>query len=203
MKYIALDLETTGLKETEHDVVEVAAIHDDLSGPTSTKDPLKIIVIPYGDFKICPHVALMHQRIWKLMEYVNWCGKEVYYDEAIGVWFSRPQHVCELFKEWLGSDETITIAGKNPHFDKKFLEALPRWNLKIRHRMIDPSILWVEHGDDTIPGLTTCMERAGLDPSNLHTAYDDALAIRELIRRHPWSGRFGAGIQQALEKTYG
>lgn len=205
MQYIALDLETTGLKVTEHDVVEVAAIFDDLSLDSPPDyPPLKIIVVPYGDFKICPRVALMHKRIWELMDTVDKDRLDAGYLEN-GIWFCRPQHVWGAFWTWMNTysiETPLTIAGKNPNFDKKFIESLPNWNIKIRHRMIDPSLLWAVHGDESIPCLPQCMERAGIDPSNLHTAYDDALAIRHLIRRHPWSKRFGSGVQQALETSF-
>jgi len=83
---------------------------------------------------------------------------------------------------------SINCAGKNfGTFDKIFLEQLPRWQqaIRIRQRIIDPSILYVDWSKDAeIPGLGKCKERAGFDKVVTHNALEDAWDIVELLRKH-------------------
>jgi hypothetical protein len=73
----------------------------------------------------------------------------------------------------------FNAAGKNfVSFDQKFLERLPRWKqvFKIRGRVLDPAILFVDWTNDTAaPGLSLCKERAGLPSLVTHNAVEDAM----------------------------
>jgi hypothetical protein len=81
----------------------------------------------------------------------------------------------------------FNAAGKNfVSFDQKFLERLPRWKqvFKIRRRVLDPAILFVDWTNDTaVPGLSLCKERAGLPSLVTHNAVEDALDVVMLLRK--------------------
>lgn len=81
----------------------------------------------------------------------------------------------------------FNAAGKNfGSFDQKFLERLPRWKqiFRIRNRILDPAILYVDwKGDESLPGLSKCKERAGLNSHVTHNAIDDALDVVVLLRK--------------------
>lgn len=81
---------------------------------------------------------------------------------------------------------TINVAGKNfGTFDKLFLERLPRWKqlIKIRQRIIDPSVLYVNWEDDTsLPSMAECKQRIGLPDIVTHNAIEDAWDVIELLR---------------------
>ena len=85
----------------------------------------------------------------------------------------------------------ITPAGKNfSTFDKNFIDPLisdvvrSGEIIKFRNRVLDPAILYVDWlNDDALPGLSTCKERAGLDPLVTHDALDDAWDVVELLRK--------------------
>jgi hypothetical protein len=80
----------------------------------------------------------------------------------------------------------FNAAGKNfVSFDQKFLERLPRWKqvFKIRGRVLDPAILFVDWTNDTAaPGLSLCKERAGLPSLVTHNAVEDAMDVVQLLR---------------------
>ena len=80
----------------------------------------------------------------------------------------------------------ITVAGKNfATFDKFFIERLPRWKqlFKIRQRIIDPGVLFVNWKDDeALPNLKTCMERANIEGEVTHNADDDAKDVIKILR---------------------
>jgi hypothetical protein len=85
----------------------------------------------------------------------------------------------------------LTPAGKNfSTFDKNFIDPLllnisrSGEIIKFRSRVLDPAILYVDWSkDDALPGLSTCKERAGLDPLVTHDALDDAWDVIELLRK--------------------
>ena len=81
----------------------------------------------------------------------------------------------------------INVAGKNFQiFDKIFLERLPRWKqaIKIRGRIIDPAILFVDwKKDESLPGLGEYKKRAGIDGIVTHNALEDAWDVIELLRK--------------------
>jgi len=82
---------------------------------------------------------------------------------------------------------TINVAGKNfGTFDKLFLDELPWWRklIKIRQRIIDPSVLYCKWDEDeSIPSLKKCKERAGIDGEVTHTAIEDAWDVVQMLRK--------------------
>jgi hypothetical protein len=81
---------------------------------------------------------------------------------------------------------TINVAGKNfGTFDKLFLQQLPWWQklIRVRQRVLDPAILFVDwENDDSLPSLSKCKERVGLDTFVTHNALDDAWDVIEILR---------------------
>lgn len=75
----------------------------------------------------------------------------------------------------------ITIAAKNPEFDNGFLKALG-FNAA-EYRYIDPAILYLRSKDARVPGLATCLQRAGLDASGIHNEVFDAESVIRLMRK--------------------
>jgi len=82
---------------------------------------------------------------------------------------------------------TLNVAGKNfGTFDKLFLQELPWWQklIRTRQRVLDPAILMVDWKKDTsLPNLTTCKERAGVNGIVTHNALEDAWDVIEVLRK--------------------
>jgi hypothetical protein len=80
----------------------------------------------------------------------------------------------------------LNVAGKNFHSgDQTYIERLPRWKqiFRIRHRHIDPSVLFVDwKNDESMPGLGKCKERAKVDGIVTHDALEDAWDVVQLLR---------------------
>ena len=86
------------------------------------------------------------------------------------------------------------MAGKNyAMFDRDWLDSAifnndkppTNYKIKICHRVIDPSILFLKLGQDkTLPSSKECLKRAGLNGEVAHTALDDAIMVCRLLRRH-------------------
>jgi hypothetical protein len=82
---------------------------------------------------------------------------------------------------------TLNIAGKNfGTFDKLFLQELPWWQklIRTRQRVLDPAILCVDWKNDTsLPSLTKCKEKLGIEGIVTHNALDDAWDVIEILRK--------------------
>jgi hypothetical protein len=82
---------------------------------------------------------------------------------------------------------TLNVAGKNfGTFDKLFLQELPWWQklIRTRQRVLDPSILVVDwKNDKSLPNLTQCKERAGVNGIVTHNALEDAWDVIEVLRK--------------------
>jgi hypothetical protein len=82
---------------------------------------------------------------------------------------------------------TINVAGKNfGTFDKLFLQELPWWQklVRTRQRVLDPAILCVDwKNDKSLPSLTQCKEKLGIEGIVTHNALDDAWDVIEILRK--------------------
>lgn len=210
MKYLSIDIETTGLDKDLHQILSVGAILED------TEQKLPLEKIPKF------HAAILQREIRgsaralnmnaKLIEWITAYQEAKTEEEKIDVEkrsemkFYYEEKVVEAFFKFLlecglGDDShriqptltskmkplSINCAGKNfGTFDKLFLEKLPHWQqaIRIRQRVIDPSILYVDWNKDTeIPGLGKCKERAGFSKVVTHNALEDAWDVIELLRK--------------------
>ena len=198
MKFLSIDIETTGLEPQNHQILEFGAVAIDTSCGNA----------PYvSDFNaVFIHKELTGNPIALTMnaELINEINmvlktKDFDYDEFnLGIdnddmhpRFSDSKYVRnseefqKYFDEWLKSinfTERLTLAGKNlASFDLKFLEAAGI-EIKYRHRMIDPAILYVDwEKDETLPDLQQCLDRAGIIKSVEHTSIADAMDVAELV----------------------
>jgi hypothetical protein len=201
MKYISIDIETTGLS-LDDEIIEIGAIY---------REETFRMVFQLERYPVTPYTALMHTSLWKELKDL----KAVY--EAPGVrraptnfngetiitYYSKSyKHFNELFYRWLEKigfkyDKSgcihINVAGKNfSGFDKQFLlRKLKNHDGKFhagmrsfyfRHRVLDPSILFHDrHQDATLPNTQTCCDRAGITIKDEHTSLGDALTVQRLL----------------------
>jgi hypothetical protein len=85
----------------------------------------------------------------------------------------------------MARQDSIFSAGKNfAAFDLQFLKTHNEmdYRLPFKHRYFDPGGMYFVPGDTEIPPLPTCLNRAGLEPTNLHTAYGDACDVIRVLR---------------------
>ncbi len=186
MKFIALDLETSGLFENQHQILEIGAVVDDLANPLPFKElqayhayvTHKTIV---GD----PFALSMHPKILERIA-----------KKTPGYQYLAEDQVLPNLTEWLLTQGfelnkynrmSVTLAGKNvAAFDLPFLRKLPGYGtvFQAHHRTLDPAMLYLKPDDQRIPDLATCLLRAGLDSAVAHTAVEDSLQVIQLLRKH-------------------
>lgn len=184
MRYLSIDLETTGLDSDKCQILEIAAILDD--GMSS------IGLLPVFHRLVYPISGLVKGQLFALHMNAD-IIKEIHkaWNDAkpdVGTIVSAEQ-LPYVLGSWISKnwgDSKVVAAGKNlANFDMHFLrkyEVLDRVNF--HHRIIDPGMYYHLKHDTVPPDTKTCLERAGLSPSVKHRAYDDAMDVIRLIRKH-------------------
>lgn len=214
MKYVSIDIETTGLDPTRHQILTIGAVVED------TKKKVEIDKLPSFHAMIVRSeltgqvTALnMNKEIIQLQQEHQQCDtdqdRHALEAKQSMIFCNEDEVVIELYKFlrthlvpeapvsmfFLSEKPSRSVpvikfnaAGKNlVSFDLKFLERLPRWKqlLQVKQRVIDPAILFTEwHSDDGLPNLSTCKVRAGLNSDVSHDALDDAKDIVQLVRSY-------------------
>jgi oligoribonuclease len=185
MKYVSIDLETTGLDPKKSDIIEFGAVIDDLNDPLPLNELPKFhaYVLPnpeLGYYRGDPFALQMNQAILKAIATRKGNTKDK---------FVNPTDLTVGFLMFLqenGMDKEPFVAGKNyATFDGPFLEQIPNWKglIKTHRRVLDPVMLYLRKTDQEPPRLSTCCERAGINSEVKHTAVDDALMVVDLIRK--------------------
>jgi oligoribonuclease len=200
MRFVSIDIETTGLNPTCQ-VLEVGAVLDDTCSPETPVEQLpqfhayvlrdSIAGEPYA---LAMHSAIL-KRIANPAAEENKCYR-----------FLKPSEIGPAFTKWLadnGVTGKVVAAGKNfAGFDKQFLGNLPGFDVGIfSHRSIDPAVMfWNPQKDADLPSSKVCMERASLAGEVAHTALEDAVMVVKLVRKANaliWSVKQAAGAAGA------
>ena len=184
MKIVSIDTETTGLCEDTCDIIEFGAVMDDLAHPEIAYCSLPKFHCYFikDQYEGQPYALSMHPHIFRRI-----ADREEPYIYTSAMKFGN------MFKKFLiknGIEEkhdkvTINVAGKNfGIFDYQFLKRKTDMckHVKMRHKMLDPAMLYMKIGDESLPGLEECKRRAGLPPEVTHNALDDAMDVVKLMR---------------------
>lgn len=204
MKYISIDIETTGLDPETCQILSFGAIIEDTSKPLTFEEVPKFYKqIKYDTIVGEPFALNMNKELIKDIS-ENKHGLILEEELSSEFWsflwdngliplsmkeFSFPTDGGRTAKPILFHRApiiNIRAAGKNFNsFDKLFIERLTYWKklFKIHQRVLDPAALYVDfYKDEWLPNLDTCLERAGVDRKVSHNALEDAwdtiLALR-------------------------
>jgi len=184
MRYVSIDLETTGLDFEKCDIIEFGAVVDDLKNPLPLEElPRFHAYIIKNEYRGEPFALSMHPKIFRRIA-TKEEGYQYIYSQKLGKVFK--DFLLENRYEERNSKVSLNVAGKNfMGFDYQFLRIhtdMPK-HVTMRQRILDPAILYYEEGDEVLPSLSHCLERAGFEPNVAHTAVEDALDVVKLIRK--------------------
>lgn len=178
MRYVSLDLETTGLDPVTCQVLQIAMVLED------TEDQIPVNHLPRLNLYVrhekltgASFALAMNTTILKILSGT--------YVSSVPI-FSQDGAV-EKIQEWLRDifgKKKITLAGKNvASFDLPFLTAMGVPNEIFSHRYLDPGPMFFDPCEDDIPpNLKICLERAGYVGDVSHDALDDARDVIRCIR---------------------
>lgn len=192
MKYICIDLETTGLDHKNCQIIEFAAVLRDTKNPIKPEEsPSFHCYVKHDVYQGEPYALQLNQRIFQ--ELAKDPGKadapvytlsETYlkfYDFLLANGYKASKNTKRIH---------FVAAGKNfGNFDLNFLRKDPLWDEKflVSSRILDPAMLWILESDNRVPGLGKCMERAGISGVVTHHAlndvYDTILTLEAGLRR--------------------
>ena len=221
MKYVSIDIETTGLDPENDQVLSIGAVIEDTENPEFWEDIPKFHgVIKRNNIKGGLYAINLNRDLLSTLNYYMTAKSQDEKDgitQMTGMKFYEEDEIVKEFYYWLATNGMvdlskaighgyvttstgkmipaitrgteavrINVAGKNfGTFDKPFLERLPRWKqlIKVRQRVIDPSVLYVDwSNDESLPSMSQCKVRAGLDGHVSHNALEDAWDVVMLIR---------------------
>ena len=190
MKYVSIDIETTGLDPDNCQIIEFGAVIDDMETPLD-KCPTFRYRVKDTMYRGEPYALAMHKEFFEEMAKLS-SNQYIRPNDLVGAECGLPSY----FARWLRSREVrpkdFTAAGKNfAEFDAQFIRKCPAFHtnesFKWRHAVLDPGPMYIEPGDDCVPNTKECINRAGgLSPYNIpgkpHTAVYDALVVCALLR---------------------
>lgn len=178
MKYVSIDIETTGLNPSTCQILELGAVIDDTD--PSLQKPISELAsfhtyVSWDWIVGEPKALAMNAKI------INRIA-----DREPPWTYTPADNLTWVFRDWIvrsvGGD-SIVCAGKNfGAFDLQFLLKLPRANFRFRHRSLDPAAYFIDPTDLVPPNLNTCLTRAGIQKETPHTAREDAYLVVELLR---------------------
>lgn len=194
--FVVFDLETGGLSEEKHPVIEVAmfVLTNDLENGGSYDTLIK----PYGDLEIQPQ-ALAANNID--LDIVEKEGKDV---KVV---------VDELYKflgkQRVGREKPILVGHNIDNFDIPFLNALFNFGGKDLAKVVNEKFtidtLWwsrLRWQESLNYKLGTCVQNAGIELVNAHRAVSDTVATRELFKQFLMGLRSGGDPSQIEEKRF-
>lgn len=201
MKYVSIDLETTGLSHEDHQIIELGAIIEDSNDPKPYEDSKKyrrIVLARDGKYVFSPYAAMINADLIKTIAMIEKTGKAdfpssdknltntaLYADELIPdfkLWLS-----VNGFKENERGVLEVVAAGKNfASFDRQFIHATPdfqTYGIRFHHRTLDPATAYVNWFKDEVPPSTDQAKiRAGLQKGTNHEALADAWDVIQMLR---------------------
>jgi oligoribonuclease len=184
MKYVSIDVESTGLNIENCDILELGAVIED----TEQNVPIEELPVFHRYFikdyyNGEPFALSMHPHIFRRI-----ADREVGYNycTAMKVGNSFKKFLCEFGGYDIEQDKVvINVAGKNfGAFDLQLILAKTdiAKHVKIRGRILDPAILLYRDGDESLPSLSECKKRIGIDDFVSHNAVDDAIDVIKIFR---------------------
>lgn len=174
MKFLSVDLETTGQNPLEHDILEVAMVLYDTSVEVTGEEPF------YHTF------VRSTKQIWEPGTLMFHLPRMAYfYHGCQNSPITRSMLATDM-RKWLdglfGVNGRPTVAGKNfGSFDLGFLRRMPGWTNMFSSRILDLGPLCLEPGDTGVPDSANCFARCGLGAVVAHTALEDARRVGQAV----------------------
>jgi oligoribonuclease (3'-5' exoribonuclease) len=197
MKYISIDIETTGLDVNKCQIIEFGAIIEDSNNIMEFEELPKFHChFKYDFYNLSPNAMEINYN--KILE-VNKLNLPLNHHEIdismnvdlcydgndYGIsWFKT--HFSDWILKYYGENE-IVFAGKNvSSFDLKFLENKGFFGSDlVKYRaVLDPTTVYVDWEKDKLPpSLNKCLERAKVKKKVTHNALEDAFDVIQVLRK--------------------
>jgi DNA polymerase III epsilon subunit-like protein len=187
MRYVSIDLETTGTRPDRHQIIEFGAIIENTRKATHLKDlPRFKRMVKHAEYTGQAFAFNLNARIFQELVVPTGAAPICEAHELAGQF--REFLLNNGFEPQEKGHVYIVAAGKNfATFDLLFLNQLVNWrdHIRISHKILDPVMYYIDYeNDENLPSLEECKRRAGFaDPTVTHDALDDALDVVRLLRQ--------------------
>lgn len=188
MRYVSIDLETTGTRPARHQIIEFGAVIENTNKHTDLENlPRFKRIIKHAEYTGQAYAINLNARIFK--ELVQPTGTaQICTAHELAMEF-KAFLVNNGFEQKEKGYVRLIAAGKNfATFDLQFLNCLPNWrdHIRISHKILDPVMYYINYAEDQdLPSLEACKQRAGFEDIIVtHDALDDALDVVKLLRQH-------------------
>ena len=186
MRYLSLDLETSGPNPQRHQLLELAAVVEDSRRPLPLAElPAFRRVVRHPEYAGTAGALVLNARLLKEL-----AAKEPNPE------LCTPAELLPQLREFLLAQGfkankndcvRVTMAGKNiAVFDLSFLRELPGWGTLVgaEPAMLDPAAFYLNWRKDArLPTMHICKARARFpDTEVAHEALADALDVVRLLR---------------------
>ena len=181
MKYVSIDIETTGLDPKTCQIIEFAAVIDDTDKPEVPVEQLPAYSRVIGHKLIQGEAFALNMNARLILALSRGEGIDA---QSLAHDFYQFLHKHGYENTPLGKVR-YTVAGKNYQgFDARFLAELGNWDMyhQPSHRVIDPATYFLRPDDKDVPNLRTCLLRSGIDKEIAHDAYEDACDVIRCVR---------------------
>ena len=186
MRYVSLDLETTGGNPQRHQILELAAVVEDTKRlrPLAELPAFRRVVL-HAEVVGTAGALALNARLLEELARKEPNPELCTPDELL------PQLREFLLAQGFRPDKkdcvVVTLAGKNvASFDLSFLRELPGWGTLVRAEpaTLDPAAFYLNwRKDSRLPTMSICKARAGHASHEVaHQALADALDVIELLR---------------------
>ena len=188
MRYVSIDLETTGLNPDTCQILELGVVIDDLESPLD-KLPHFRYKVKEPNYRGEPRGLAMNWRLLNELSTHKHTTLLQPYNDMVGPEIQLTCKVAAWLKENQIDPKRFLAAGKNfSNFDARFLRKVYAGDrLQWRHRVLDPGSMYVQDTDIEVPSTGVCILRSGIDitqiPGKPHTIIHDALVVCALIRQ--------------------
>jgi oligoribonuclease (3'-5' exoribonuclease) len=186
MKYVSIDLETTGLDPQTCQILQIAMVIADTEDHTTPVEALPSFVgyLKSDEYRGNAYALQLNAEILKVL-----CGKVKTQDPIYEATWPLRDDMRDFLDAHIPCPQPVVLAGKNVGgFDLPFLleHGLLNYGIgdRLDHRVLDPGPMYALPSDKVVPGLKVCLKRAGYDEEVTHDALDDARAVVKCIQAH-------------------
>ena len=177
--YVSVDFETTAKVPADGQPLAVCMVIDRIGSKREISDlPMLNLVFDQEIVGGAPTALRMNQA---LIERIK--NKTPRPEEKLIPIVDAPNTIIDFLYKFNSHNNGVILAGKNPSFDAVWLKSLVP-DLELHHRMIDPTVLYMQLYDIAPPNLASCLERAGISLDEPHNQLCDAIAIVKLLRKY-------------------
>ena len=186
MRYVSLDLETSGSNPRRHQILELAAVIEDSRHPLPLAElPAFRRVVRHPEYVGTAGALALNARLLQELAQKDFNPELCLPDELLPQ--LREFLLAHGFRPDAKDCVSVTMAGKNIGvFDLGFLKELPGYGTLVRAEpaMLDPAVFYLNwHKDSRLPSMSICKARARFsDREVAHEALADALDVVRLLR---------------------